>query len=107
MYAVFQAGGHQHRVEAGDVIDIQRLDASDGDRVEFGEVLFVGGDTGREGPVRVGQPYVDGAVVRGTVMGDEKGSKLMIFKYKPKNRYRVKTGHRQNYTRIKIDTIDL
>lgn len=101
MYAIFRSGGHQYRASEGDTIEIERVHAAEGDRVAFDEVLLVGGDS-----VRVGAPFVEGAVVRATVLGDKRGAKLTIFKYKSKNRYRIKTGHRQTYTRLQIDAIE-
>jgi large subunit ribosomal protein L21 len=103
MYAIIRTGGRQYRVAAGDTIEVERLDAEAGSSIELSDVLLVGGDD----EVRVGAPLVDGALVRATVLGDVKGPKLTIFKYRPKNRYRVKTGHRQRYTRVKIDAIEL
>ena len=102
MYAIVQSGGHQYRVTEGEVIEVHRLDAADGDTVELREVLMVGGSP----KVRLGTPYIDGAVVRTTVVGERLGRKITVFKYKPKNRYRVKTGHRQQYTRLHIDAIE-
>jgi large subunit ribosomal protein L21 len=101
MYAIIQARGHQYRVAQGDTIEVQLLAASAGESIELREVLLVGGD-----PVRVGTPFIDGAVVRATVVGASAGRKLTVFKYKPKNRYRIKTGHRQHYTRLHIDAIE-
>ena len=101
MYAIFRSGGHQYRVAEGDTVAIERVSAAEGDQIAFEEVLLVGGDA-----VRVGAPLVEGAVVRATILGDEAGKKLTIFKYKNKNRYRIKTGHRQVYTRLHIDAIE-
>lgn len=101
-YAIVQAGGHQYRVSAGDTIDVEMLDAEAGATVTLDEVLLVGGDE-----VRIGKPFVDGASVTATVVGEAKGPKLTVFKYKRKNRYRVKTGHRQRYTRLHIDDISV
>jgi large subunit ribosomal protein L21 len=100
MYAIFKLGGHQYRVEPGQSLMVERLAAEPGSAVEFGDVMFIGGDT-----VQVGRPFVDGAVVRATVQDQMKGRKLMVFKYRRKNRYRIKTGHRQKYTRLTIDAI--
>ena len=102
MYAIIQSGGHQYRVAPGEVVTMDRLGEAEGDPIEFSEVLLIGGEQ-----VTVGTPWVDGAVVRGTVLGDDKGPKLTVFKYKRKKRYRIKTGHRQKYTRVQIDGIDL
>jgi len=101
MYAIVQAGGHQYRVAKGDTIDIERPGAPAGESIEFHDVLFVGGDD-----VAIGKPFVDGAVVRATVVGDAAGPKVTVMKYKRKKRYRVKTGHRQRYLRIHIDAIE-
>ncbi|MFN2115291.1 MAG: 50S ribosomal protein L21 [Anaerolineae bacterium] len=100
-YAVILTGGNQYRVAVGDTIDVELLDAEAGDKVTIEDVLLIGGDD-----VRVGRPFVDGAAVRATVVGEAKGKKLTVFKYRPKNRYKVKTGHRQRYTRLHVDAID-
>jgi large subunit ribosomal protein L21 len=102
MYAIVQAGGHQYRVAEGDTIDVQLPLGNAGGSLELREVLVVGD----EGGVRIGKPFVDGAVVKATVVGETAGRKLTIFKYKPKNRYRIKTGHRQHYARLHIDGIE-
>lgn len=102
MYAIFRTGGHQYRVAEGDMLDVERLDAAEGDALRFEDVLLIGGD----GDARVGTPTLTGAAVRATVLGQVKGEKLTVFKYKRKNRYRVKTGHRQAYTRLRIDGIE-
>jgi len=102
MYAIFQSGGHQYRVSEGDIMAVERLpQPAVGDSVTFDEVLMIGGES-----VRVGTPLVDGVRVRATVLGEAKAKKLTVFKYKNKNRYRVKSGHRQNYTRLHIDAIE-
>lgn len=100
MYAIIQRGGHQYRVTPGETVRLERFDAEPGDSLALDQVLLVGGDA-----VQVGRPFLDGASVKATVLGQEKGKKLMVFKYRRKNRYRIKTGHRQKYTRVKIDSI--
>lgn len=100
MYAIVQSGGHQYRVTEGETIRVQRLEAAAGDKVTLDQVLMVGG-----GATRVGTPLLDGASVHATVVGDVKGDKLIVFKYKRKNRYRIKTGHRQQFTELRIDAI--
>ncbi|MCE7937508.1 50S ribosomal protein L21 [bacterium] len=100
MYAIVQSGGHQYRVTEGQTIRVQRLEAAAGDKVTLDQVLMVGGAA-----TRVGTPLLEGASVHATVVGDVKGDKLTVFKYKRKNRYRIKTGHRQQYTELKIDAI--
>jgi large subunit ribosomal protein L21 len=101
MYAIIQRGSHQYRVTPGQTLRLDRFDAEPGDAVEIGEVLLVGGDS-----MQLGRPFVDGALVKATVLGEEKGPKVMVFKYRRKNRYRIKTGHRQRYTRVRIESID-
>ena len=102
MYAVVKTGGTHHRVEVGDELNVQKIDADVGDSVEFDEVIMVSGDSG----VSIGQPTVDGASVQATVTDHLRGPKITVFKYKRKKRYRRKTGHRQDLTRIKIDAIN-
>jgi large subunit ribosomal protein L21 len=101
MYAIVRTGGHQYQVREGDTIQVQLLGASAGDTISLDEVLLVADDSA----VRVGTPVVDGAAVRAKVLGDVKSKKVVVFKYKNKNRYRVKTGHRQRLTRLKIEAI--
>lgn len=103
MYAIVRAGGHQYRVAPGDTIEVEKLDAQPGTDIELGEVLMVSGDNG----VTVGTPIVQGARVLARVLGEAKGEKLIVFKYKPKKRYRRKTGHRQSLTRLSIREIAL
>jgi large subunit ribosomal protein L21 len=100
MYAIVKSGGHQYRVAEGDVIEVERLSAQPGDAVDLDQVLMIGGPT-----PRVGTPLVQGAKVQATVLAETRGRKVVVFKYKSKNRYRSKTGHRQTYTRLRIDTI--
>lgn len=101
MYAVVQTGGKQYRVTVGDTIDVERLNAAPGDAVSLDRVLMVV----RDGDVLIGQPVVDGAVVLAEVVDQVKGPKLIVFKMKPKKRYRRKTGHRQPLTRLAIKEI--
>ncbi len=98
MYAVIRTGGKQIRVEPGDVVDIEKVSAGDGEKIEFSEVLLVGGDS-----LKVGRPLVEGASVSATVEGSTLGPKIRIFKYRRRKRYRLRQGHRQGYTRIRID----
>lgn len=101
MYAVVETGGKQYKVTAGETIEVEKLPLKVGQKVELDKVLLVGdGNT-----VRVGNPTVEGAKVMATVAGQGKGRKVIVFKYKPKNRYRRKSGHRQAYTRLRIDKI--
>lgn len=97
MYAVVEVGGRQYRVAPGDEIYVEKLEAEAGSELKL-PVLLLSDDDG----VTVGKPHVDGRELSATVVGDEKGDKLTIFKYTPKKRYRKKTGHRQTYTKLKI-----
>ena len=101
MYAVVKSGGRQFRASVGDTILVDRLPVAAGQQLELGEVLLVA--DGEE--VRIGQPTVDGARVVTTVLAEEKGPKVRIFKYRPKERYRQRGGHRQLYTRLRVDEI--
>ena len=101
MYAVVKAGGKQYGVAAGDELQVERVEMEPGDEVEFSDVLMVAdGDD-----VRVGAPTVEGAVVRATVVSQERGPKIRIFKFKAKKRYRRRAGHRQHLTRLRIEEI--
>jgi large subunit ribosomal protein L21 len=102
MYAVVRTGGKQLRVEPGDLVDVELLEGEAGERIELREVLLVGGDE-----LRVGRPLVEGARVTATIQGEASGPKIRIFKYKRRKRYRLHKGHRQHYTRIKIDAIEV
>ena len=101
MYAIIRDRGMQYRVEEGQIVELARLDAEVGSQVELGEVLLVGGGE----RTLVGAPLVAGAKVLVQVLGDVKGEKIVIFKYKNKKRYRRRTGHRQRYTRVAISQI--
>jgi len=101
VYAVVEMGGKQYKVSAGDNVDVEKLPFEVGEKVELDRVLLVA--DGEE--VRVGQPTVEGAKVLATVTDQAKGRKVIVFKYKPKERYRRKKGHRQAYTRLMIDEI--
>ncbi|MBP8252480.1 MAG: 50S ribosomal protein L21 [Herpetosiphon sp.] len=102
MYAIIRDRGQQYRVEPGQTLQIALTDAEDGSKLEFNEVLMVGGDS-----MIVGAPLVAGALVTATVGEMVKGEKLIVFRYKSKNRYRRRTGHRQKYTAITINDIVL
>ncbi len=101
MYALIETGGKQYKVAVGETIDVELLQANAGDKVELDRVLMVSdGDQ-----VQVGRPVLDQARVLATVVDHVRGPKVIIFKYRAKERYRHKTGHRQNYTRLHIDEI--
>jgi large subunit ribosomal protein L21 len=100
-FAVVQTGGKQHRVEPGQTIDVEKLPGEAGDTVELTEVLLVGQDDG----IEHGKPLVDGAKVVARVDKQFRARKIIVLKYKPKVRYRKRTGHRQSLTRITIEEI--
>ena len=101
MYAVVETGGKQYRVAPGDVIEVEKLERAPGEDITLDRVLLVSNDTG----IKVGTPLVEGARVLASVEDQIKGPKLIVFKMKPKTRYRVKTGHRQKLTRLVIKDI--
>ena len=101
MYAVVETGGKQYRVAVGETVDVEKLAQAPGETVVLERVLMVSD----EGNVRIGQPVVDGATVSATVLAHGKARKVIAFKYKAKERYRRKLGHRQEYTRLRIDGI--
>ena len=103
MYAVVRTGGKQYRVAPGDWLDVEKLLGEVGDQVTLDDVLLV--HDGKQAVI--GQPLVKGAKVTATVQAQHRGKKIIVFKYKPKQRYRVKTGHRQNLTRLHIDAIEM
>jgi large subunit ribosomal protein L21 len=102
-YAIIEDGGKQFKAVEGGSIEVDYFEAEAGEKVDLERVLMV--VNGNE--VSVGTPLVDGAKVQATVVSQVKGPKIVVFRYKPKKRYRVKTGHRQKYTRLQIDTISL
>lgn len=100
-YAILHSGGKQYVAREGETIEIDRLPLETGETVEFEEVLLsVDGSK-----VKIGKPFIKGAVVKGRVEAQIKGQKIVVFKYIPKERYRRKQGHRQRYTRVLIDEI--
>ena len=101
MYAVVKTGGKQYRVSPGDSIDVEKLPYEVGEQVELDEVLLVANGKG----AKIGRPLVKGAKVKATVTRQAKGRKVIIFKIRPSKRYRRRKGHRQHYTRLRIDEI--
>lgn len=101
MYAIVECGGRQYRAEEGSTFPVEKLPHEVGDQIELENVLMlVNGDN-----VKVGQPTVSGVSVKATVVDQFRGKKIFVWKYKPKKRYRRRQGHRQQYTRLRIDEI--
>ena len=102
-YAIVEKGGKQYKAIPGNTIEVDRMDVEVGEQIELDSVLFV--SDGKK--VKVGKPTIKGARVQTTVVAQFKAPKIIVFKYKPKNRYRVKSGHRQRYTRLQVDSIQM
>ena len=101
MYAVIESGGKQHRVEKGEILQLEKLDAATGDKVKFDKVLLVG-----EGEsVKIGKPYVQGGQVTAEVLREGRGDKIKIIKFNRRKHYKRQQGHRQWYTEVKITSI--
>jgi large subunit ribosomal protein L21 len=100
-YAIIESGGKQYKAVEGETIEVDLVTEETGKQIEIGHVLLISdGDN-----ILVGTPTVAGATVTATVVDDTQGPKIVVFKYKPKIRYRVRTGHRQKLTRLMIDSI--
>jgi len=104
VYAIVRAGGKQYRVEQGDTIYVERMTAPVGETVRLGEVLMV---AGTDGEARVGTPLLGQAAVVGTVVDQGRDQKVRVFKYKKRKHYKKTRGHRQDYTAVRIDSIEI
>lgn len=104
MYAIIVTGGKQYRVENGDVIYVEKLDVNEEETVSFDKVIALSPD---KGAMKVGKPYVKNAVVTGKVLKNGKGKKITVFTYKPKKGSARKMGHRQPYTKVQIENIEI
>lgn len=102
MYAVIRTGGKQYRVAPGDTVEVEKLDGAVGEEITLGDILLVADGES----VRVGQPVVEGASVTAKITGQYKGDKILVFRYRPKKRIRVRRGHRQYITRLQIASIN-
>lgn len=100
-YAIVQSGGKQYRAVEGATIEVDHLAVDTGASLKLEEVLLVSDGS----KIEVGAPFVPGAAVRTSVLEQVRGPKVRVFKYKPKMRYRVRQGHRQNYTRLRVEEI--
>ena len=103
MYAIIETGGKQYKVAEGDVITVEKLAVEAGATYDFDKVLAVSNDNG----LSVGAPYVEGAKVSASVIGDGKAKKVIVYKYKSKKGFHKKKGHRQPFTKLKIESIAL
>jgi|SRR5687767_5985511 large subunit ribosomal protein L21 len=104
MYAVIQTGGKQYRVEPGQTVVVEKLPGDAGDKVQFDEVLLI--SSGDGAAVTIGKPVISGAVVAGEIVTHTLGEKLVVFKFRRRKNYVRKTGHRQEYTAVKIAAIN-
>jgi large subunit ribosomal protein L21 len=101
IYAIIEVGGKQYKVAPKQTLEVELLDVPEGDKVELDKVLFIGEDK----KTLVGNPVIKGAKVVATSLGEAKGEKVVVFRYKSKVRYRSKRGHRQPYTKILVNEI--
>lgn len=102
MYAIVESGGRQYRAEVGHTFSVEKLPYEVGEQIEMNVLLL-----SNEDDIRVGQPLVDDAAVKATVVDQYKGKKIFVWKYRSRKRYRRRQGHRQEYTRLRIDEINL
>ena len=102
MYAVIETGGKQYKVEAGDVLYVEKLAVEENADVTFDKVIAVGTDDG----IKVGKPYVEGETVTAKALKNGKAKKIVVFTYKPKKNEKRKKGHRQPYTKVEISAIN-
>ncbi len=103
MYAVIQTGGKQYRVSEGNILKIEKLAAEAGEKLVIDQVLMLNDENGN---VKIGNPLVNDAKVTVEVIEQGKGKKITVFKYKRRKNYRKKQGHRQPYTKIKVEKIE-
>ncbi len=100
MYAIIATGGKQYRVSEGDVLEIEKIEAEDGAEISFDVMLL-----SDAGEVRIGNPLLEGVKVEAKVLGQVRGEKIVVYKYKSKKDYHRKQGHRQPYTKIEITKV--
>ena len=101
-YAIVEDGGKQYKAVEGETIEVDRYQAEVGEQIDLDRVLLI---SDGEKNTKIGTPFLDGAIVEATIEAQIKGPKIVVFKYKSRERYRVKTGHRQRYTRLRIGSI--
>jgi large subunit ribosomal protein L21 len=101
VYAIVESGGRQYRAEEGHSFSTEKLPYEVGEQIELNNILLLADND----EVKVGQPTVEGVTVKATVVEQYRGKKIFVWKYKPRKRYRRRKGHRQSYTRLRIDEI--
>lgn len=101
MYAIIETGGKQYKVAEGDIITVEKLGVEAGQDYTFDKVLVLA----KDGDVKIGAPYVDGASVKASVIGDGREKKVVVYKYKPKKGFHKKRGHRQPFTKLQIKAL--
>ena len=99
-HAVIRTGGKQYRVAEGDLIRIEKIEGASGDTIKFDEVLFLSGDS-----PKFGDPTIKGAKVEGEIVDQARDKKIVVFKFKRRQKFRRKQGHRQSYTAVKITNV--
>jgi large subunit ribosomal protein L21 len=99
-YAIIRSGGKQYRVAEGDTVRVDLMSGAAGDKIKFEDVLMIGGDE-----PKIGKPMVAGASVEAEIVGEAKGDKLVVFKFRKRKRSRRKAGHRQSFTAVKITKV--
>ena len=102
MYAVIESGGKQYRVQPGDVVQVEKLEGEVGSALKFDQILFFSKNTAENPAILLGKPYLTGASVQGEVVGQGRGTKIVIVKMKRRKQYRRTQGHRQNYTQFLV-----
>jgi large subunit ribosomal protein L21 len=103
VYAVIEQGGKQYRISPGDVVRLERLAGNPGENITLDRVLMVNDD----GELKVGRPLLEGATVAGTIVEQHRARKIIVFNFKRRKQYRRKQGHRQHYTAVKIQAINV
>lgn len=106
MYAVIETGGKQYRVQPGDIVQVERLDGEVGGAVNFSQVLFFSKADSENAQILLGKPYLNDASVQAEVVGQGRGTKILIVKMKRRKQYRRTQGHRQEYTQLLITAVN-
>jgi len=101
VYAIVECGGRQYRAEEGHSFVVEKLPYEVGDQIKLDNVLLLSDDDS----IKVGQPAVSGVAVKATIVEQYRGKKIFVWKYRPRKRYRRRQGHRQSYTRLRVDEI--